>query len=218
MNNRFKGHWGGVLIGFSNMWSSDYSNCPEEQKGFMDMEMPQSFSVFIQPLEFNFRLQRYRNTIGLVSGLGIEFQNYRLNKNVTIEKGEFNKITPVYLNDYEKNIKSKIAFTYLNVPLLLEFQVPLNHKKNRLFFSAGLVGKFRIHTHTKVKYEVNGGKKESKKGYGSFYFNDFQTCYHVRLGYRFIQLFAEVNAYSIFQSNKGPDIRPVTVGISLMSW
>lgn len=218
INNQFEGHWGGVLVGIATNFNSDYSGYSTADKGFMDMEVPQSFSVYIQPLEFNFGLQRYRNTIGLVSGVGIEFQNYRLNKKLTIEKGSNNKITPVYLLGYTENIKSKLAFTYINVPLLLEFQIPLNHRRNRLFFSAGVVGKFRVHTHSKIKYEKANGKKESKKGYGNFYFNEIQTCYHLRMGYRFVQLFAEVNAYSMFKSNKGPDVRPVTLGISLMSW
>ena len=65
---------------------------------------------------------------------------------------------PVSLNP-DNLSKTKLAITYLNVPLLLEFQVPVNHNEGRLFVNAGIIGGVKIGSHTKVKY---GDKKRQR--------------------------------------------------------
>jgi len=78
----------------------------------------------------------------LVSGMGLSFNSYRFDGPYTIQKGA-NRTEPVLL-EYDNLSKTKLAVSYLNVPLLLEFQIPVNQNEGRLFINAGLVGGVKI--------------------------------------------------------------------------
>ncbi len=214
--DHFKGHWAGVHIGINGFAKADYSNYPADQDGFLDNKLFWSNVLDLNLLQWSIGMQSSRNTIGLVTGVGLGLQTYRLNNNTSIREDADGKIYPVSLY-YEDNQKSKFSSVYLGVPLLLEFQVPINHYANRLYLSAGIQAGNRLNSHTKIKYRKDG-KKEKLKSPDDFSMRDMRYSAMVRLGYRRINVFATYDLVPLFKDTKGPEVYPFSVGLSLLSF
>lgn len=211
--DNFEGHWAGVDFGFNGFANPDYTGYNLE---FMENDLWRSNSAYINILQHSIGLQSNRNTIGLVTGIGLHLQSYRLDNNTTIRRNENGRIEPEILY-FEQNQKSKLSIVSLTVPLLAEFQVPVNHYENRLYFSAGLFGSFRLGSHTKIKYRVDG-KKEKLKVPGHYSLHDFRYGLMVRTGYRWINVFATYDLIPLFKENLGPELTPFTFGITLLQF
>ncbi|MDX8341637.1 outer membrane beta-barrel protein [Draconibacterium sp. IB214405] len=206
----FSGHWVGIDFGFNMLLDEDYSGYESE---FMDNDVFRSNSAYFNFLQQSIGLQKNRNTIGLVTGLGLQLQSYRLDDNTTIIKGNDGVIAPDYLY-FNDNQKSKLAIEMITLPLLLEFQIPINHYDNRMFISAGVVGSLRLSGHTKIKYKEE--KKEKLKVVDDFSMHRFRYSAMVRTGYRWFNVFASYDLVPLFKTDKGPELTPFTFGITLM--
>lgn len=209
----FSGHWSGVGVGFNMFFNPDYS---EYSSDFMKNDIFRSNSTYINLIQQSIGLQRNRNTIGLVTGLGLCLQSYRLDRNTTIQMTDAGLIEPRLLY-FDKNQKSKLSIFSLMVPLLSEFQIPVNHYKNRIYVSGGLYGGVRLSSHTKIKYRLER-KKEKLKTPGHYYLQDLKYGLMVRAGYRSVHLFATYELVPLFRDHKGPGLTPVTFGITLISF
>lgn len=204
--DKFNGHWEGIEFGFNGFDKPNYSMYPGD-KDFMSLNQGKSMEFDLNFYELNISLAK--SYVGLVSGMGLSFNNYRFENPYTIEKGQ-NMTLPVQL-DPENLSKTKLAVTYLNVPLLLEFQIPVNQNEGRLFVNAGLIGGVKIGSHTKVKY---GDTKDKDRS--GFNLNSFKYSATARIGYKDISLFANYSLTPLFQSGKGPELTPFTIGISFL--
>jgi hypothetical protein len=209
----FSGHWAGVDFGFNTFLNPNYSGYSAE---FMENDIFRSNSTYLNLIQQSIGLQRNRNTIGLVTGVGLQLKSYRLERNTTIQRLENGRIEPDTLY-FDQNQKSKLSVVSLMVPLLVEFQIPVNHYKNRLYISGGAFGGIRLGSHTKIKYRLNG-KKEKLKTPGHYSLQDFKYGLMVRAGYRWINVFATYELTPFFKENKGPELTPVTFGVTLISF
>jgi len=209
--DQFSGHWAGIDFGFNSFIKKDYSGYQSE---FMNNNLLLSNSTFINLIQQSIGLQHNRNTIGLVTGVGLHLQSYHLNQNTTIRRLENGMIEPQILV-FDHNQKSKLSIVSLVVPLLTEFQIPVNHYENRFYFSAGPYLGYRISSHTKIKYRIDG-KKEKLKVPGHYSLHDFKYGLMIRTGYRRINLFATCELVPLFKKEKGPELTPVTFGITLL--
>ncbi len=210
--DEFSGHWGGIDLGFNAFVNTDYSNYDSK---FMKNNIFRSNSLYINLIQQSIGLQRNRNTIGIVTGLGAQFQSYRLDQNTTIEKQANGVIVPkmLYFND---NQRSKLSLIYITAPVLAEFQIPINNYENRLYFSGGIFLGYRISSHTKIIYRDL--KKEKLKTPDTFSIPDFKYGLMVRTGYRWINLFATYDLTSFFKKDLGPKLTPFSFGITLLSF
>ncbi len=206
--DRFDGHWEGIEFGFNGFDKEDYSMYNAADKDFMSLNQGKSIEFNLNFYELNIGLAK--NYVGLVSGMGLSFNNYRFDNPYTLLKGQ--SITePIALNP-ENLSKTKLAVSYLNVPLLLEFQIPVNHNDGILFINGGIVGGVKIGSHTKVKY---GDKKDKDRS--GFNLNSFTYAATARVGYKDISLFAKYSLTPLFQTGKGPELTPFTIGISFLN-
>jgi hypothetical protein len=215
-NDAFKGHWAGIEFGFSGFARADYSKYPANEHNFMKNDILRSNTLNLNLLQYSFGLQKTRNTIGLVTGIGAILQSYRLNSSTALATDQDRNVYPLTQN-FESNRKSKLFSFYLDVPLFVEFQVPLHHYKNRLYFSAGVTGSKRLETHTKLKYRENG-KCEKLKSPGDYSIPDYKISGTVRIGYRRVNLFASYDLVPFFQDLRGPVLYPCTIGLRLISF
>ena len=205
-SGRFNGHWEGIEFGFNGFDEADYSDYNGIE--FMSLNQGKSAEFNLNFYELNIGLAK--SYVGLVSGMGLSFNSYRFENPYTFVKGA-TRTEPVLL-DYEDLSKTKLAVSYLNVPLLLEFQIPVNQNEGRLFINAGLVGGVKLGSHTKVKH---GDTKDKDRS--GFNLNSFKYSATARVGYKDVSLFATYSLTPLFQSGKGPELTPFTVGISFLN-
>lgn len=206
----FSGHWIGIDFGFNMFLDEDYTGYQSE---FMENDIFRSNSAYFNFFQQSIGLQKNKNTIGLITGLGLHLQSYRLDDNTTIVRAPNDVISPDYLY-FNDNQKSKLAVQSITLPLLLEFQIPINHYDNRMFISAGVMGSFRLSSHTKIKYKEE--EKQKLKVVDDFSLHRFKYSLMVRTGYRWFNVFASYDLVPLFKTDKGPELTPFTFGITLM--
>lgn len=202
-SEKFKGHWQGFDFGFNGFTNPDYSMYNVDD--FMAVNQGKSYELGFNLYELNIGISK--SYVGLVSGFGLTFNDYKFDNRYTIRKGP-DRIEPVYL-DQDNLSKTKLSIVYLNVPLLLEFQIPVNNNEGRVYINAGLEGGVKLGSHTKVKH---GGTKE--KDHSGFNINSFKYDATARVGYKNIGLYAKYSLNSLFQDGKGPVLTPFTLGVS----
>ena len=211
--DKFTGHWAGIDLGLNLFTFTDYSGYDAE---FLKSKLLKSSTFIFNPVQQSIGLQRNKNTIGLVTGLGLEWKSYMLNSSTTFEKSESGKIVPRTLV-FDDNQKSKFSLFYLTFPVLAEFQIPVNHYKNRAFISMGFLGGVRLTSFTKIIYRVER-KREKLKTPGDFSLHNFRSDFSMRLGYRNIQFFGNYDLVPLFKKDLGPRIFPLTIGITVLSF
>ena len=206
----FTGHWAGIDFGFNLFLNEDYSAYNSD---FMDNDILRSNSFYINFVQQSFGLQRNRNSIGLVTGIGIRFHSYRLDDDITITMDENNVIQPQ--EPMFSNIKkSKFGMVSVVVPLLAEFQIPINNYNNRIYFSGGLYGSVRLNSHTKVKYKEE--QNEKLKVVDHFSMHGLGYGIMLRTGYRWVNLHVTYDLQKLFKEDKGPELTPFSFGITLL--
>ena len=215
-DDKFEGHWSGVELGINGFAHADYSMYPASENHFLDNDMIRSNVLNLNILQYSRGFQQTRNNIGLVTGLGLSFQSYHLDDNTTLSIDENKKIHPSVLY-FDSSQKSKLSSLYLEVPLLVEFQIPISHYSNRLYFSAGLTGAKRLETHTKVKYHKNG-KREKLKSPGEYAIKDYKVAGTIRMGYRWVNFFVTYDLAPLFENRRGPKLHSYSAGIKLISF
>lgn len=213
-NDDFSGHWAGLDFGFNTLVAKDNTG---PFPYFLENDILRSNSLYANIIQQSVGLQKTRNTIGLVTGFGIQFKSYRLDKNTTIEQLSDGRIEGRTLV-FDVNQKSKFSAAYLVAPLLLEFQVPVNHYANRIFISGGMTGGYRLSSHTKIKYRSDGNKEKLKTP-GDFSLQDLRYGVMMRLGYRQYQVFVNYDLVPMFKEvARVPDEYPLTFGVTLLSF
>ncbi len=212
---KFKGHWAGIHMGFNCLSNTDYSDYPDEVNGFLDNETWKSNSINFNPLQISIGFQHNRNTIGLVTGVGLEISTYTLDKNISIEK-TYSSVEPTYLF-YDDNQKSKLSLSYIDVPLMVEFQIPMKEYGRQIFIAAGAIAKFKFNAHTKIKYKQDNQKLKLKTP-DDFHIRNLSYAATVRIGYGSFKFFATYDLQPLFEDDKGPILYPFSVGLTLISF
>jgi hypothetical protein len=212
---KFNGHWAGFDLSVNGLLNEDriidYPQAGVNQDyEFMDLNYAKSTGVNINFFEQNVNLVNQH--LGLVTGMGITWNNYRFDKNVTLtDDGAFGGY---FDTDPTRNYeKSKLTITYLKVPLMLEYQTNSKMKANSFHISGGIVGALRIGTHTKVVY--NGSKSKSK---GDYFINPFKADAIAKIGWGVINLYGTYSLTEMFRHDKGPVVYPFEIGITLAAF
>ncbi len=207
---KFKGHWAGFEFGLNNFVVKDLDfNLPQESE-YMELKPNLSWTWALNLPEVSIPL--YNRYVGFVSGLGLEWNSYRLKRNIDLEIAENGDLT--YLNidrTYEKN--SLNAF-YLNIPFILEGQIPVNGKDDRIFIGVGVVGGVKFHSNVKKTY-LEDGQKRKLKDNDDYNLNPFKYGLTARIGYKDASLFANYNVSTLFEKGDGPELYPVSVGLRI---
>lgn len=205
---KFNPHYAGFEIGLNNFLDPGYSLHTGD---FMDLNTAKSWNYNLNFLEYGIGLGT--SYAGLVTGMGFEWSNYIFDANNSIQKGLngniINRPEP-----YNGITKSKLSMTYLNVPLILEFQIPTGNK--RIHISGGITGGVKLASKTKIKYRDGGRQKEVRKD--DFSLSPFRYGATVRIGYRAINLFANYYFSPLFGETAEPEIYPFSVGLNLISF
>ncbi len=201
----FKGHWAGVQLGFCNYKETDKAN-------FMDLNSGKSMTFGINFLQYNISLQKNKSNLGLVTGMGWAVYNYRYDNDYLITKDDDGYTVGVPTVDRRVK-KSKIVTSYINVPLLLELQ-STDGAKQDAYISAGVYGGFRLGSHTKTIFYGD----DKKKSRDDININPLQYGVMFQVGLNFIKLYGTYNLSTLYESNKGPEVTPYTIGVTLVNF
>lgn len=150
--------------------------------------------------------------MGLVTGLGISFNRYHFNNRYAVltpftdslqidESGEFSR-------------KHFLSATFLNVPLLLEFNTHKSPHKS-FQFAAGIIGGYRIGSRSVRVTEEDRSRLVIRDDFNLAPFNLSAT---VRFGYgQFFNIFATYSLTEMFKNDRGPELNTFTAGITLFN-
>jgi len=205
--SRFRGHWAGIEFGFNNYGTSDRSIVLPEDINYMTLNSGKSSNFNINFAQLSLGLGRH---IGFVTGLGLNWNNYRFDGNNNIIKGNNGVI-----EEFDPGAaleKSKLATLFLTVPFMLELQVPVHH--NHLSLAAGPIGALKLSSHTKMVFK-DGDKIKSN---GDFSLNMLRYGVTGRVGYGNFQLYGTYYMTPLFNTGKGPggvDLYPFEIGLAL---
>lgn len=236
--HKFNGHWAGFELGFNGLLTPNFDMNYAKEDAYLDLRMEKSINVNLNFFEQNIPLNK-RNTFGMVTGLGFSWNNYRFGNNVFITPDSL-ELKGYYMEGVEMR-KSKITNLYLTMPLMFEIQTRAARKRDKLHLSVGVVGGWRIRTHTKLYYEEankdfwlrdpatgellpfkmsspGGSSRIIDKNHDSFHMRPFKLDASVRAGWGVIQLYANYSLFSLFIDGRGPELYPISVGISLTPW
>jgi hypothetical protein len=200
---KFKGHWSGFEMGVNSFTNVDYAGY--STPNFMDLNHNKSFEVNINLFKYCIRLQKNSNNIGLVTGIGLNFNDYRFSNKFTI-RNEVGNIVPVPITDPNLE-KTKLSTGYLTAPLLLEFHLPA---ESGMWISLGVIGGIKMGSHTKVK--INNTKAKDRN---DFNINPFRGGLTARVGFKGFNVFANYYLTPFFQDGRGPRMQPFAIGIGL---
>ncbi len=204
----FEGHWSGIEIGLNNNLTPDQSLTLPEEYSYMEIYSGRSRN-------WNFNFYKYdmglvRDQFGLVTGLGLEINNYRFrNENtITVEDGV---VRPRY---FEQTLdRARLRTYHVTVPLLMEVQFPSYESRHRrVHLSAGVIGGLRIGSNARVVY--GGDAKGRERVRDDFYLSPFRYGLTARVGVRSVNLYANYYMSPLFQNDKGPEIYPMAIGFS----
>ena len=205
--SRFRGHWAGIELGLNNYATSANSMVLPSDIDYMTLHSSKSTNFNINFTQLSLGLTRH---IGFVTGLGLNWNNYRFDGNNNIikdENGVIQELEPT--NTLEK---SKLATLFLTLPFMLEFQVPVN--SNHLTIGAGPIGAIKLGSHTKMVYEDG----HTIKSWGDFNLNMLRCGATARVGYGNFMIYGTYYKTQLFQKGKGPggvDLHPFEIGIAL---
>ena len=148
---------------------------------------------------------------GLVTGVGINWNNYRFIGMNSITQGpaHIEELVP----DRPSPLKrSKFSTLYLNVPVLFEVQIPAGYS-NRLNLAAGVIGGLKLNAWTKMVFEDD----EKFRANGDYNLNLLRGGATARVGYGNFMIYGTCYLTPWFRDQKGPggyNPEPFEIGIA----
>jgi len=205
---RMKPHWAGIGWGFANISDKNYNLNNIDGVSLKSESSNEFFLNLIEKI-----LPIFRNNLGLTSGLGCTWHNYFLDgkdEHLIEDAAGITIVEHTGIN-YEYSRLRTFGFT---VPLLLEWQ-PTFEKNHKFFMSGGVIGGVNTFASYKVKYkDANGNSVTSVESKG-LNVAPLSLDFSGQIGYNNINVFAKYSPFSIFQNQKGPNVRAVSIGLML---
>jgi hypothetical protein len=206
-SRKFQGHWTGVEFGLANYMVKGFDFTLPDDIYYMDLHSAKSHNFNI-----NFVQQSlgFSSHFGLVTGLGLNWIDYRFDGDNNIQKGTNGVIEML---DPEQSLKkSKFQTTYITLPILFEGQIPAdNHHMN---IAAGIIGAVKIYSGTKMTLDAGDKVKTND----DLSMNVLRFGGTVRLGFGNFQVFSTYYFTPLFKTGKGPggyDLYPVEIGMAI---
>jgi hypothetical protein len=224
-------YWAGVDLGINTFVTSDGRVGDGPESGPLQLNNARSRFLAINFYEHKFEFGSHH--AGLYTGLGVEFDSYKLSENVSLQyNGDSTWAIPVESPEFRKNKLRQIG---LRVPLMFEFntkraplpaatedlagqgKVPVFNRKGNFHIAAGLIGSWYFDTMYKQRYE-EGGELKKFRMKADYNLLPYRVAASVRLGYGALNLFAEYALTPMFQEGTAPALSPLNVGLTLVGF
>jgi len=209
-SGKFRGHWAGFEWGINNFLDDDMTLSREGADQFMDLNTSRSWNINLNFAQFSLGFNS--KYVGIVTGMGFEFNNYFFDGNYSIVEQEDMAVADTLDGTYLS--KSKLTTSFLRIPLIFEVQFPHAVRSKRAHISAGIVTGLKLGSHTKVVYDDDSGKNKDKNK-DDFNISPFRFGLTARIGYGSMSLFGDYYFTPMFIADKGPSLHPFSVGLSV---
>lgn len=205
-------HFAGIDLGINGFLNASNSVSLSDEERFMDLNYSKSIELNINFMEFYIPIAKER--FGIVTGLGLGFNNYDLARDFTITSSSDTNATIGVVDSSISIKKNKFKTVSLNLPLLLETNIGKTSKKS-FHLAVGGMASYVFEGKTKQKYRLDG-QNYTIKEYTNFNLNPFRLAAHARIGYGKLTFYANYSLTSLYKQNRGPELYPFTVGVSLI--
>jgi hypothetical protein len=206
----FDGHLAGVGIAMNGYLNADGKEELPEGYDFMELNHTKSLEVSIYPVQESLRL--IGRWFGLITGIGIQYNNYRFDLEHYADIDEAGREWFPEISEEANITKSKLMMMHVNVPVMVEIQIPNRYRHNAFFISGGIVGGARLQTHTKVVFNDENGEQKRKKR-DDMGIPAFRYGFMAMAGYGEFSLYATYYPESMFKDGEGPELYPYSVGM-----
>lgn len=204
--HRFDPHWEGLGFGFCTAVGTGRGglNGPE---GVMP-NMARSFEIFWNI--FSVHIPINRRNVGLVSGFGLNWRNYRMDAHYRFVKHNVEFGVEGYPEG--ASIKfSRLKTFDLTVPLLLELQTLSDRE---FFMSVGGVLNIKTHASLLTRYELDGDKvKETAE---DLHQNPVTIDIMGMVGYGNLAAYVKYSPFHICQTRYAPEMQSLSAGVMLL--
>ena len=205
---RVKDDYAGISfdIGLNGYMAPDYSLGLPTGQDLLELDYQRSrvFGFTIQSRGLNL----IRDRLYLTSGLGVSWNGYFFNNNVSLSTS--NDSTSFSLDSITYN-KYKLRVTYLQVPIILGTRI--GNIKAPLGVQVGIVGGLKLSSMVKQKYNINESKHKDKIR-DNFNINPFKLDAIARISIKNVGLFARYSFTTLFEKDKAPELYPFSVGLT----
>ena len=203
-------HYAGIDFGLNGFVNDAMSVDLRDDEKFMDQNYYGSWY-----LAFNFidsYIPIFQEKLGVTIGTGIEFNKYKLSRDYTIvnvSDSTFGIVDSTI--NLEKNL---FKSTMINLPIMLETNLGKD-ADHSFHLSAGAMLSYRLGSKTKQKF-TSDGEDYKTKSRSDYNMNDWRVSLVGRIGYGKLTFFASYSLTPFFKDDRGPELYPFTVGVSLL--
>ena len=205
-------HWGGFGLGVNGWLSNGNTSLPKNQN-YMALNYGKSLNF---QLNFEKDIHLYKNYINLVTGLGFEWSQYQFDNKTRLNPDTnytFGVIDTTNTFSYKKN---KLKTTFINVPLLVEFNTNKNPDK-AFHIALGVIGGYKLGSRTRQVLEQNGNTIRFIRK-DDYNINPFRLSAHASIGYKNFTMFGTYALNELFVNGKGPQLQAFTIGLKIISF
>jgi len=205
-------HFAGIDVGVNGFVSPNQSIDLQEEGDFLELNYRKSFEISFNLWEKYMPI--WEEKLGFVTGAGVKYNNYDLVQDDLV----VNQMNSTFsIPDPKRSInKNRFKTSSIHVPLMLETNLGKD-AKHSFHLAAGGTVTYIVNARTKQKYEEDG-ETFKKKDKNDFNVNPFQFAATARVGYGDFTLYATYNLTPLFENNKGPEVIPFTVGLSVVTF
>ena len=208
---KFK-HWAGISVGVNGYMAPGGGIGLPGKSSYMELNYSRSFNFQFNLIERQFNI--VQNYFKIITGFGFDYHSYELKNKTTLNADSSFTAGTMDKSGQFTYDKNRLRNTYIQVPLLLEFNTSNNARKT-VHIAVGIVGEYLISSRTRqVLEEDKVTLVRTRKD--SYNMSPFIAKSHINIGYRGWTIFAEYNLTPLFQSEKGPELYPFTVGLRVI--
>lgn len=144
-------------------------------------------------------------------GIGVGIGCHNLYSNTTIENIKADTISFTNIPDSISYKKSKLGLTYLDFPMELKLVT-----KGKFRAAVGVKLGYLLDAKTKYKGDNLDGDQVTLKARKVNYADKFRFGPTIRIGYNWFQVMGYFSVTQIFDKGLGPELYPISVGITFM--
>jgi hypothetical protein len=204
-------HWSGIDLGINGYTASDMNVSLPVKSDYMSVDYGlKSMNWNLNLLEHDFHI--YKNYVNLVTGIGFGFNTYQFKNKTSLDA---DSSFTWYRNDSSISFsKNKLKMSYVQIPLMLEFNTS-KHAGKAFHLAAGVLAGYKLTSKTKQYFSIDGYSYQVVKK-DDYNLNPFKADATVRVGYGGFTLYGTYSLTTLFERNKGPELYPFTIGVHIV--